>query len=54
LSIDVLQIGLITVISLFTWRIWRFTMRPLMVPHEPREVPYWVPCMSSYLIMTSM
>ncbi|KAL4919863.1 putative cytochrome P450 [Aspergillus aurantiobrunneus] len=30
-------------VSLLTWRIWRFTIRPLLHPEEPKEVPYWIP-----------
>ena len=25
------------------WRIWRFSICPLLHPQEPREVPYWIP-----------
>ncbi len=29
---------------LLSWRIWRFTIEPMMKPTEPRELPYWLPC----------
>lgn len=29
--------------TLLSWRIWRFTMYPLLYPEEPREVLYWIP-----------
>ncbi|RAH47123.1 cytochrome P450 [Aspergillus brunneoviolaceus CBS 621.78] len=25
------------------WRLWRFTIQPLLRPHEPVELPYWIP-----------
>jgi hypothetical protein len=28
---------------LFSWRFWRFTVRPLFHPKEPKELPYWTP-----------
>lgn len=31
--------------SLLLWRICRFTILPWLSPNEPREFPYWVPCM---------
>jgi hypothetical protein len=27
------------------WRIWRFTIYPLLHPNVPKEVPYWIPGM---------
>lgn len=29
---------------LLSWRLWRFTILPLLRPNEPRELPYWIPC----------
>ncbi|KAL4766752.1 cytochrome P450 [Aspergillus nidulans var. acristatus] len=34
------------VLCILTWRIWRFTIRPFFHPDEPKEVPYWIPCIS--------
>ncbi|PYH86451.1 cytochrome P450 [Aspergillus uvarum CBS 121591] len=31
------------VVLLVIWRLWRFTVRPLLNPDSPREVPYWIP-----------
>lgn len=28
---------------LVTFRIWKFTIRPLLHPDEPKELPYWIP-----------
>jgi hypothetical protein len=28
---------------LVAFRIWKFTIRPLLHPDEPKELPYWVP-----------
>ena len=36
---------LICVVGLLSWRLWRFTIVPLLAPTEPRELPYWIPCM---------
>jgi len=30
-------------ILLLVWRIWRFTIYPLIYPNYPKELPYWVP-----------
>ncbi|KAL4949267.1 putative cytochrome P450 [Aspergillus filifer] len=32
------------VLGFLTWRIWRFSIQPLLHLAEPKEVPYWVPC----------
>jgi hypothetical protein len=29
--------------ALLCWRLWRFTIRPALYPHEPKELPYWIP-----------
>ncbi|KAM4064610.1 cytochrome p450 [Hirsutella rhossiliensis] len=29
---------------LVLWRTWKFTLRPLLWPSEPKNLPYWVPC----------
>jgi hypothetical protein len=28
---------------LLIWRLWTFSILPLFRPHEPKEVPYWIP-----------
>ena len=28
---------------LLLWRLWRFTVQPLINTKEPRELPYWIP-----------
>lgn len=33
--------------SLLAWRIYRFTLRPRLYPHEAKELPYWIPCKST-------
>ncbi|KJZ73983.1 hypothetical protein HIM_06651 [Hirsutella minnesotensis 3608] len=35
---------LVPVILYFSWRIWAFTLKPLIWPAEPKELPYWFPC----------
>ena len=34
-------------LALFTWRLWTFTLRPLMRPDEVEYLPYWIPCKPS-------
>lgn len=29
---------------LLVWRLWAFTIKPLLRANEPRELPYWIPC----------
>ncbi|KAL4959538.1 cytochrome P450 [Aspergillus stella-maris] len=31
------------VLAILMWRIWRFTVQPILHPEEPKEVPYWIP-----------
>ncbi|KAI0015223.1 putative cytochrome p450 [Xylariomycetidae sp. FL0641] len=30
-------------ISWLAWRVWRFTITPLLFPGSPKELPYWIP-----------
>ncbi|KAF3054024.1 hypothetical protein E8E11_008790 [Didymella keratinophila] len=30
-------------LALLTWRTWKFTLRPLLHPNEPKDLPYWLP-----------
>jgi hypothetical protein len=34
---------LCVVFFLFLFRLWKFTIRPLLHPNEPKELPYWIP-----------
>ncbi|TVY39478.1 7-alpha-hydroxycholest-4-en-3-one 12-alpha-hydroxylase [Lachnellula subtilissima] len=36
-------------LTLITWRFWRFTISPFLHPERPKEFPYWIP----YLIAGS-
>ena len=40
LSLIVVNIGLF----LLVWRVWTFTLRPLIWRSEPQYMPYWIPC----------
>ncbi|OCK77573.1 cytochrome P450, partial [Lepidopterella palustris CBS 459.81] len=31
------------IISLLVWRVWAFTVVPILRPNEPKELPYWIP-----------
>ena len=31
-------------LAFFTWRLWKFSLRPRLWPSEPLELPYWLPC----------
>ncbi len=35
---------LVPPVLLLSWRIWRFTILPILRPDDPKELPYWVPC----------
>ena len=36
-------IGSFVIFSWVFWRIWRFSIQPLVYPKDPREMPYWIP-----------
>ncbi|KAH7136043.1 cytochrome P450 [Dendryphion nanum] len=38
-----LVVTAVPLLALLLWRFWRFTIRPLLHPLEPRELPYWIP-----------
>ena len=31
-------------VILLIWRLWRFSIIPLLYPKDPKELPYWIPC----------
>ena len=35
--------GLLAMLCL--WRLWKFKLCPYLYPDNPRELPYWTPCM---------
>lgn len=35
---------IIFVLALLAWRLWTFTIRPLLKPDELEYLPYWIPC----------
>ena len=35
----------IPIVVYLLWRLWEFTIKPLLHPDEPRELPYTIPCM---------
>ncbi|KAI0885806.1 putative cytochrome p450 [Annulohypoxylon maeteangense] len=39
-----IQLIVFSLITLFTWRVWRFTVSPMLNPSHPKEFPSWVPC----------
>lgn len=42
-SYAVFDIAAVLFLSLWIWRIWRFTISPSLNPEQPRELPYWIP-----------
>lgn len=38
------QITVSILLALLVWRIWKFTVLPMIYPELPREFPYWIPC----------
>jgi hypothetical protein len=35
--------ALACIVLLLAWRIWRFTITPIIYPDDPKELPYWIP-----------
>lgn len=46
-----LGIGLTFLACWISWRVWRFTILPLLRPKDPVELPYWIPCKAYSLIL---
>ncbi|KAL8951145.1 MAG: hypothetical protein Q9222_002860 [Ikaeria aurantiellina] len=38
-----LSLANIFLILILMWRLWTFTIRPVLNPREPKQLPYWVP-----------
>jgi hypothetical protein len=38
------SVHLATVILWLGWRVWIFTIAPVLNPREPKLLPYWIPC----------
>lgn len=36
-------VPLVAFILLLLWRLYRFTITPVLFPHDPKEYPYWIP-----------
>ena len=45
-TLELLLLGLVAFsgVCLLLWRLWAFTIVPLLRPDEPRDLPYWIPC----------
>jgi len=43
-------VAIAAVFSLFVWRLWRFTISPLLHPDDPKELPYWIPSKSIQIL----
>jgi hypothetical protein len=39
-------VAVVVLCVLLFWRLWMFTIRPLIWPSDPKELPYWIPCTS--------
>lgn len=44
-----LAIGFALALCLVGWRVWRFSILPLVAPDDPKELPYWIPMLGEYL-----
>jgi hypothetical protein len=33
----------VLLVSLLSWRLWKFTIAPALYPSRVRELPYWIP-----------
>lgn len=42
-----ISMALVLAAGLVGWRLWRFTLWPLLRPKEIPELPYWIPCGST-------
>ena len=43
-QISLAAVAIASATVLVSWRLWAFTIVPALYPHEPKEVPYWIPC----------
>jgi len=41
---EALPLLIAAIISLLTWRFWKFTLQPMLYHDAPKELPYWIPC----------
>lgn len=42
-------VAVVVLVGLLLWRLWTFSILPALRPNEPKELPYWIPGMSSFL-----
>ena len=35
---------IVALLMLLLWRLWRFSIVPVLYPHDPKDLPYWIPC----------
>ncbi|KAL1987425.1 hypothetical protein VTN96DRAFT_3807 [Rasamsonia emersonii] len=38
----VFLVSILLLAAWLSWRIWRFTIQPMLRPDEPKELPYWI------------
>lgn len=43
-SYSIALVPLSLLLCLLVWRLWRFTVLPMLHPNDPKELPYWMPC----------
>lgn len=43
LTTSVWMVPVLAVLALLVWRLWTFTIAPLLYPDSPKIYPYWVP-----------
>lgn len=36
--------------TLLGWRLWKFTLVPIIWPDDPKVLPYWIPLIGEYLV----
>jgi hypothetical protein len=44
INVTVLTLAVLSIGSLFLWRLCAFTVLPLFRRREPKTLPYWIPC----------
>ncbi|KAH7304285.1 putative cytochrome P450 [Stachybotrys elegans] len=42
-SLTLTKVVVLLLLPLLTWRLWKFTLIPLLHPDRPKEFPYWIP-----------
>ncbi|KAI0003884.1 putative cytochrome p450 [Xylariaceae sp. FL0662B] len=39
-----IRVAELLLLGFVVWRLWKFTIFPILYPDNPKELPYWIPC----------